>query len=136
MAQNNVTTISKITTPSQSEEPAAYGSYEELVKDTTVHILYIASPHSYHFQNCMLALENNKPIFCEKPLPVNAAQAKILYETARKKIVFLLEASCTRFFSPSVALRQYIPGWFDRRRAVGLCRQFHRRGYIHARPST
>lgn len=56
----------------------------------------------------MLALENNKPILCEKPLTVNAAQARVLYETAQMKNLFLMEAVWTRFFPLSVALRQYI----------------------------
>lgn len=85
-----------------------YGSYEELVRDANVDILYIASPHSHHYQNCMLALENSKPILCEKPLTVNAKQAKKLYETARQRNLFLMEAVWTRFFPLSNAVRQNI----------------------------
>ncbi|KAE8401865.1 hypothetical protein BDV37DRAFT_295777 [Aspergillus pseudonomiae] len=86
----------------------AYGSYEELVKDANVDVLYIASPHSHHYQNCMLALENPKPILCEKPLTVNAKQAKVLYETAQRQNLFLMEAVWTRYFPLSTAVRQYI----------------------------
>ncbi|KAL2835657.1 hypothetical protein BJY01DRAFT_223294 [Aspergillus pseudoustus] len=99
--------ISRIVAPVQAE-CTAYGSYKELVRDPNVDILYISSPHSHHFQNCMLALENNKPILCEKPLTVNARQAKTLYETAEKKGIFLMEAVWTRFFPLSIAVRQYI----------------------------
>lgn len=56
----------------------------------------------------MLALANSKPILCEKPLTVNSEQAKVLYETARQKNVFLMEAVWTRFFPLSTAVRQYI----------------------------
>ena len=71
---------------------AAYGSYEELVKDGNVDIIYVASPHSHHYQNCMLCLEHGKPVLCEKALTVNADQAKILYKTAKEKNLFFMEA--------------------------------------------
>ena len=80
----------------------------ELVKDPNVELLYIASPHSHHFQNCMLALEHGKPVLCEKPLTVNAKQAKVLYETAKKKNLFLMEAVWTRYFPLCCAVRKYI----------------------------
>lgn len=102
--------VQQIITPVQSENVSckAYGSYEELVKDANVDILYIASPHSHHYQNCMLALENCKPILCEKPFTVNAKQAKKLYETAHQRNLFLMEAVWTRFFPLSHAVRQNI----------------------------
>lgn len=99
---------SEIITPSQKEAPATYGSYEELVKDKNVDILYIASPHSHHFQNCMLALTNNKPILCEKAFTVNADQARLLYKTAKEKSLFLMEAVWTRYFPLSIAVRKHI----------------------------
>ncbi|KAM0554881.1 hypothetical protein ACHAPJ_006616 [Fusarium lateritium] len=102
--------ISKNINGVQSDDifPKAYGSYEEIVKDAEVDVVYIASPHSHHFQNCMLALENRKPILCEKPLTVNANQARVLYDTAKKYNVFLMEAVWTRYFPLSRAVRQYI----------------------------
>jgi predicted dehydrogenase len=92
----------------QSIECATYGSYEELVKDPNVDILYIATPHSHHFQNCMLALSAGKAILCEKPLTVNASQAKVLYQTAKAKNLFLMEAVWTRFFPLCKTIRKYI----------------------------
>lgn len=87
---------------------AAYGSYKELVGDQNVDIVYVATPHSHHFQNVMLALENGKNVLCEKAFTVNAAQAKILVETARKKNLFLMEAVWTRYFPLSVEIRNRI----------------------------
>ena len=101
--------ISDVVTPTQSETNcSAYGSYEELVKDPEVQIVYVASPHSHHFQNCMLCLTNGKPVLCEKALTVNAEQAKILYRTAKEKNLFLMEAVWTRYFPLSVEVRKRI----------------------------
>ncbi|EAS37166.3 dimeric dihydrodiol dehydrogenase [Coccidioides immitis RS] len=87
---------------------AAYGSYEELVKDPCVDVVYVATPHSHHFQNAMLALEHGKHVLCEKAFTVNAAQAKILVETARKKELFLMEAVWTRYFPLCVEIRELV----------------------------
>ncbi|EED15049.1 dimeric dihydrodiol dehydrogenase, putative [Talaromyces stipitatus ATCC 10500] len=88
--------------------PKAYGSYEELVNDPNVDVIYIATPHSHHYQNARLALEAGKHVLCEKAFTVNAAQAKILVDIARKKNLFLMEAVWTRFFPLSVQVRDII----------------------------
>ncbi|QKX57802.1 uncharacterized protein TRUGW13939_04922 [Talaromyces rugulosus] len=76
---------------------AGYSSYEELVADSNVDAVYVGTPHSHHFQHVMLALEEGKHVLCEKPLTVNANQAKILCEEARKRKLFLMEAVWTRY---------------------------------------
>jgi len=75
----------------------AYGSYEELVKDKNVELVYIATPHSEHYRNAMLCLENGKPVLCEKAFTANAAQAKELFAYAAEKKVFIAEAIWTRY---------------------------------------
>ena len=100
--------VTNFVSPSQSTKPATYGSYKELVKDSNVDIIYIGSPHSHHFQNAMLCLTHNKPVLCEKALTVNAAQAKILYKTAKEKGLFFMEAVWTRYFPLSKAIRKHI----------------------------
>ena len=75
----------------------AYGSYEELVKDKKVDLIYIATPHSEHYANAKLCLENGKAVLCEKAFTANAAQAEELVELAKKKKVFLAEAIWTRY---------------------------------------
>lgn len=62
-----------------------------------VDIVYIATPHSHHYQNAKLALLAGKHVLCEKPLTVNALQAKKLCEVAAQKGLFLMEAMWTRF---------------------------------------
>lgn len=86
----------------------AYGSYAELIADPDVDIVYVATPHSHHFQNTMLCLEAGKPVLCEKALTVNASQAKILIETAKAKNLFLMEAVWTRYFPLSIKIRKMI----------------------------
>lgn len=86
----------------------AYGSYKELVQDPNVDIIYVATPHSHHYQNCRLALEHSKPILCEKALTVNADQAKILVEEAKKRNLFFMEAVWTRYFPLSIEIRKAI----------------------------
>lgn len=92
----------------QNVQCKRYSSYEELVKDANVDLVYIASPHSHHFQNCMLALNAGKAIVCEKPLTVNATQARVLYQIAKEKGLFLMEAVWTRFFPLCRTVRKYI----------------------------
>ena len=86
----------------------AYGSYQELVSDPNVDIVYVATPHSHHFQNAMLALEAGKNVLCEKAFTVTAAQAKKLVDTARAKGVFLMEAVWTRYFPLSIKIRELV----------------------------
>jgi len=54
----------------------AYGSYEELVNDPNVDIIYVATPHSHHYQNVMLCLLSRKNVLCEKAFTVNEKQAR------------------------------------------------------------
>ncbi|RDW71381.1 hypothetical protein BP6252_07944 [Coleophoma cylindrospora] len=88
--------------------PKAYGSYHELVNDPNVDVIYVATPHSHHFQNAMLALEAGKNVLCEKAFTVNAAQAKKLVETAKAKNLFLMEAVWTRYFPLSIKIREMV----------------------------
>ncbi|KAJ5199574.1 hypothetical protein N7491_009629 [Penicillium cf. griseofulvum] len=92
-----------ITTPC-----SAYGDYETLVADPNVDVIYVATPHSHHYQNVRLALEAGKNVLCEKAFTVNAAQTKILVEIARKKNLFLMEAVWTRYFPLSIQIRELI----------------------------
>jgi len=75
----------------------AYGSYEEMVKDPEVELVYIATPHSHHYQYAKMCLEHGKHILVEKAFTVNAAQAKELVALAREKNLLLAEAMWTRY---------------------------------------
>lgn len=97
-----------ITTYNIPRPCTTYGSYEELVQDPNVDLIYIATPHSHHFQNAMLAFEHGKHVLCEKPLTVNARQSEILVQTAREKKLFLMEAVWTRYFPLSIQIREAV----------------------------
>ena len=75
----------------------AYGSYEEMVSDPEVDLVYIATPHSHHYDHSMLALEHGKPVLVEKAFTANAAQAEKLIQTAHEKGLFITEAIWTRY---------------------------------------
>ncbi|KAH9914970.1 oxidoreductase domain-containing protein [Fomitopsis serialis] len=86
----------------------AYGSYEELMKDPEIDVVYVSTPHSHHYQNTMLCLEAGKNALVEKAFTVNAAQAKKLAEKAKEKNLFLMEAVWTRYFPLSYYVRDII----------------------------
>lgn len=86
--------------------PAAYGSYEEMLDDPEVDLVYIATPHSHHFAHAMLALEHGKPVLVEKAFTANAKQAEILIETARSNGLFITEAIWTRYMPLSHKIRE------------------------------
>lgn len=75
----------------------SYGSYEELVKDEEVDIIYVATPHVYHYEHTLLCLRNNKAVLCEKPFAMNKEQVKEMIKVAREEKVFLMEALWTYF---------------------------------------
>jgi predicted dehydrogenase len=75
----------------------AYGSYEEMVCDVNVDLVYIATPHSHHYQHAKLCLEHNKHVICEKPFMVNAKQAEELIKIAEAKGLLITEAIWTRY---------------------------------------
>ena len=75
----------------------AYGSYEEAVSDPEADLVYIATPHTVHYENVKLALEHGKNVLCEKPFALNAAQAEELFAMAREKKLFCSEAMWIRF---------------------------------------
>ncbi len=75
----------------------AYGSYEELVQDPEVELVYVATPHSHHYACAKLCLENGKPALVEKAFCVNAKQARELIRLSEEKGVFLTEAFWTRY---------------------------------------
>lgn len=75
----------------------AYGNYEELVKDDNIDLVYIATPHSHHYEHIKLCLENNKPVLCEKAFTANAKQAREVCELAQSKGLLLAEAIWPRY---------------------------------------
>lgn len=75
-----------------------YGTYLELVQDSNVDVVYIATIHPYHAETSLLCLAHGKHVMCEKPLAMNEQEVKSLIELAKSKKLFLMEAIWTRFF--------------------------------------
>jgi predicted dehydrogenase len=88
--------------------PNRHSSYEALVNDPDVDVIYVATPHPFHHDNAKLALENGKPVLVEKALTMNAGEARDLVATARAKNLFLMEAMWTRFLPHVVAIREIL----------------------------
>jgi len=77
--------------------PNRHASYEELVTDPDVEVVYVATPHPMHLANALLALEAGKPVLVEKAFTMTAGEARELVASARAKGLFLMEAMWTRF---------------------------------------
>lgn len=90
------------------ESAKAYGSYKELVQDPNVQIIYVATPHSHHYQNVRLCLEAGKNVICEKAFTTNAKQFEELIKIAKQKDLFMMEAVWTRYFPLSIYVRDII----------------------------
>lgn len=76
---------------------SCYGSYEELVKNPEVDVIYIATPHVFHYENTLMCLEHKKAVLCEKPFAMTTVQVKEMIRIAQKNQVFLMEALWTYF---------------------------------------
>jgi len=85
-----------------------YGSYEELVQDKEIDVVYIATPNTLHKENVLLCLENGKAVLCEKPLTINTAETEEIIKTARQKKLFLMEGMWSRFFPIMETIRMWL----------------------------
>lgn len=97
----------------------AYGSYEELLDDPAVELVYIALPHSHHHEWTIKALNAGKHVLCEKAFAVNETQAREMIELAEKKGLLLTEAIWTRYMpSRDIITRIIEKGTIGRVRTV------------------
>lgn len=75
----------------------AYGSYEEMLRDPELDFVYIATPHSHHYQHIKLCADHGKHVLCEKAFTVNARQAQEALAYAKARGVLVTEAIWTRY---------------------------------------
>lgn len=99
--------------------PATYAAMEDLLADTQVDIVYVATPNHAHAAQVLAALEAGKHVLCEKPLTTSAAETARLTALARARGLLLVEAVWTAFL-PTV------------RRAVALVKAGEVGEVIHA----
>ena len=88
--------------------PKAYGSYQELVSDPNVDVIYIATPHNLHLENTLLALDHRKHVLCEKPMGVNLKEATTMIAKAKEKKLFLMEAMWSRFLPNIIRTKELV----------------------------
>ena len=85
-----------------------HGSYEALLADPEVDIVYVSTPHPFHHSNALAALRAGKHVLLEKPFTINAREAKELIDTARARGLFIMEAMWTRFLPTFERLREIV----------------------------
>ncbi len=86
----------------------AYGSYEDMVKDPEIQLVYIATPHSEHYNNAKLCLDHGKHVLCEKSFAVNAIQAQEMIDLAKQKNLLITEAMWVRYMPMVETLRNVL----------------------------
>ena len=88
--------------------PTAHASYEALVADPDVDVVYVASPHTYHHSHALLALNAGKHVLVEKPFTINTREAQEIFALAEAKGLVALEAMWSRFLPHMIRLREII----------------------------
>lgn len=86
----------------------AYGTYDELVEDKEVELIYIASVHSNHYEDIKRCLDNGKHVLCEKAFTTDANQARELFELAQNKGLLLTEAMWVKYMPLVNTLREVL----------------------------
>lgn len=88
--------------------PRRYGSYEAVLADHDVQVIYIATPHPLHAEWAIKAAEAGKHILCEKPVAMNAVEAATMIEAARRHNVFFMEAYMYRCHPQTLKLKELL----------------------------
>lgn len=85
----------------------AYGSYEDLLRDDKVDVIYIATPHVFHAENSIATMKAGKAVLCEKAFAMNQTEVQNMIDIAKDKNVFLMEALWTNFMPTLKTLKRY-----------------------------
>jgi predicted dehydrogenase len=85
-----------------------HASYERLVADPDVDVIYVATPHPMHHNHAILALRAGKHVLVEKPFTMNAAEAREIVHVARERGLFAMEAMWTRFLPHIAVIRDWL----------------------------
>ena len=86
----------------------AFGSYEEMLQDPEIDLVYVATPHSHHYRHSMMCLQHGKHVLCEKSFTTNAAQAEKLIDYAKANNLVIAEAIWTRYLPMSKKINELI----------------------------
>lgn len=88
--------------------PYAYEGYESITDCPGLDVVYIATPHAFHYENTIHCLNNGIAVLCEKPLAMNSRQVTAMIKKAKEKKVFLMEALWTKFMPSFKAIQACI----------------------------
>lgn len=88
--------------------PRAHGSYADLVADDEVDAVYVATPHSRHAEDALLAIEAGRHVLVEKAFTITAAEARRVLDAARRADVAVMEAMWTRFLPQMSMVRELV----------------------------
>ncbi|CAX43361.1 oxidoreductase, putative [Candida dubliniensis CD36] len=83
-------------------------SYEDFYKNSDIDVVYIGTPHTFHKEQSIACLNNDKHVLCEKPVTVNRAELETILSVAKSKKKFFMEAMWTRFFPAITELKKKI----------------------------
>ena len=86
----------------------AYGSYEEMMQDQEIDLVYVATPHSFHYEHMMLCLKHGKNVLCEKPFTVTCQEAEKALSYAEEQGLFVTEAMWTRYLPQTEVLKSIL----------------------------
>lgn len=82
-----------------------FDNYQTMLRQREIHAVYIATTHNFHFEHIMMCLQHGKHVLCEKPLTLNANQARKAFALAKQNNLLLIEAVWTRFLPAILALQ-------------------------------
>lgn len=85
-----------------------YGSYEELINDTDIDLIYITTPHALHAKYMEMCINSGKAVICEKAFTINAKEAERVFNLAKEKKVFVSEAIWQRYTPMAKILNDFI----------------------------
>lgn len=86
----------------------AYDTYEAMVKDPKVDVVYVATPHSFHLKHTLLCLNHKKAVLCEKAFAINSKEVQQMIAASKKNNTFLMEAFWTRFQPQFLKLMEFV----------------------------
>lgn len=92
----------------QYQIPKACADYRQMAADPSVDLVYIATPHSHHYDHVKLCLDQGRNVLCEKAFMINSAQAKEVVRLAKEKNLLLAEAIWTRYMPSRTIIREAI----------------------------
>jgi predicted dehydrogenase len=88
--------------------PRVHASYEDLVSDPDVDIVYVSTPHPMHAENAILALEHGKHVLVEKPFTLTGAEAAAVRDVAVNNGLLAMEAMWTRYLPHMIRVRELV----------------------------